>query len=203
MIQIQIWADFECPYSYFQTIALCKLKDQYPDKIDVVWRAFELSPVDQNTKPSQTYIDNLESARKELIVSEENLKILTPQFLTYTWLAQECVCYANTQGLSLTLARKLFDAFFLEGLDITHEETVIQIASNIGINPQHLRAAIDDGTLSKHVMQDEQEFRTYGFQGLPAMLIGEKDFSPKSFMPISGYQTLEEVIRLLPSSALK
>jgi predicted DsbA family dithiol-disulfide isomerase len=203
MIQIQIWADFECPYSYFQTIALGKLKDQYQDKIDIVWRAFELSPVEEKAQPSPTYIANLEAARRESVVVEENLEILIPQFLSYTWLAQECVYFANGQGLALLLARKLFDAFFLQGLDISQEETVIDIASSIGINPQHLRAALNDGTLTKHVMQDEQEFRTYGFQGLPAMLIGEKDFSPKSFMPISGYQTCEEIIRVLPSSAFK
>jgi predicted DsbA family dithiol-disulfide isomerase len=203
MIQIQIWADFECPYSYFQTIALGKLKDQYQDKIDIVWRAFELSPVEEKTQPSPTYIANLEAAKGEVVVAEEHLNLLTPQFLSYTWLAQECVCFANDQGLALVLARKLFDAFFLQGLDISQEETVIGIASSIGINPQYLRAALDDGTLTKHVMQDEQEFRTYGFQGLPAMLIGEKDFSPKSFMPISGYQTYEEIIRVLPSSAFK
>jgi hypothetical protein len=33
------------------------------------------------------------------------------------------------------------------------------------------------------------------------MLIGEKDFSPKSFMPISGYKTDEEIISLLPANS--
>jgi hypothetical protein len=42
-------------------------------------------------------------------------------------------------------------------------------------------------------MADEQEFKIYGFQGLPAMLIGQKDFSPKSFMPITGYKTFNEL----------
>jgi len=199
MIQIQIWADFECPFCYFQTIVLSQLKAKYQDKIEIVWRAFELSPIEGNTLPSPTYIQNLEIAKSESIVAQENLTLLTPELLTYTWLAQESVYFANSQGLSLELARALFDAFFLEGLDISDEAVVVQIAKQCGIDEQPLREALDYGKLTKHVMADEREFKTYGFQGLPAMLIGEKDFSPKSFIPVTGYKTLDELIGLIRS----
>lgn len=198
MIQIQIWADFECPYCYFQTIALEKLQARYQEKLEIVWRAFELSPVEGNVSLSRAYIDNFNTAREEPIVQEENLDLLIPKFLTYTWLAQESVYFANKQGLSLKLARALFDAFFLKGLDISDEEVVLQIALQSGIDARLLRQALDNGELTKHVMADEQEFKTYGFQGLPAMLIGEKDFSPKSFTPIMGYRTFDELIKLIP-----
>jgi predicted DsbA family dithiol-disulfide isomerase len=198
MIQIQIWADFECPYSYFQTIVLEKLQTKYQDRLEIVWRAFELTPVEGNISPPQSYMDNLETAKSEPIVMQENLKLLTPKFLTYTWLAQESVYFANSQGLSLKLARALFDAFFLGGLDISSEEVVMKIASQVGLGIQQLRQALDNGKLTKQVMADEQEFKTYGFQGLPAMLIGEKNFSPRSFMPITGYKTLEELLEILP-----
>lgn len=199
MIQIQIWADFECPYSYFQTIALEKLQAKYQDALEIVWRAFELTPVEGKTSPSQSYIDNLQTAKSEPIVVKEKLDLLVPKFLTYTWLAQECVYFANNQGLSLKLARALFDAFFLHGLDISSEDVVIQIANKVGLDCQQLRQALDDGELTKHVISDEQEFKTYGFQGLPTMLIGEKNFSPRSFMPITGYKTFEELLELLPN----
>ncbi|MBU3562185.1 DsbA family oxidoreductase [Polynucleobacter hallstattensis] len=201
MIQIQVWADFECPYSYFQTIVLEKIQAKYRDKVEIMWRAFELSPVEGNISPSQSYINTFEYAKLEPIVAEEGLKLLMPKFLTHTWLAQESVYFANSQGLSLKLARTLFDAFFSQGLDISNEEVVMQLAVQSGINEQLLREALDSGGLTKHIMADEQEFKTYGFQGLPAMLIGEKDFSPKSFMPISGYKTFEEIISLLPNNA--
>jgi len=199
MIQIQVWADFECPYSYFQTIVLEKIQAQYQDRVEIVWRAFELSPVEGNVSPSQIYLSNLEEAKLEPIVADEGLEILTPKFLTYTWLAQESVYFANSQGLSLRLARALFDAFFLQGLDISNEEIVMQISSQSAIDSQLLRQALDNGELTKHVIADEQEFKIYGFQGLPAMLIGQKDFSPKSFMPITGYKTLDELTAIVQS----
>lgn len=198
MIQIQVWADFECPYSYFQTIVLEKIQAKYRDKVEIAWRAFELSPLEGNISPSQSYINTFEEAKLEPIVAEEGLELLMPKFLIYTWLAQESVHFANSQGLSLKLAKSLFHAFFSQGLDISNEEVVMRLASQSGVNTQQLRQALDGGELTKHVMADEQEFKTYGFQGLPVMLIGEKDFSPKSFMPISGYKTLDELVKLLP-----
>ncbi|MBU3629358.1 DsbA family protein [Polynucleobacter sp. AP-Reno-20A-A9] len=198
MIQIQIWADFECPYSYFQTIVLEKLQAKYQGRLEIVWRAFELTPVEGQVTPSQSYKDNFEAAKSEPIILKEGLEFLVPTFLTYTWLAQESVYFANSQGLSLKLARALFDAFFLGGLDISSEEVVMKIASQVGLDIQQLRQALDNGKLTKQVMADEQEFKTYGFQGLPAMLIGEKNFSPRSFMPITGYKTLEELLEILP-----
>lgn len=198
MIQIQVWADFECPYSYFQTIVLEKIQAKYRDKVEIAWRAFELSPLEGNISPSQSYINTFEEAKLEPIVAEEGLELLMPKFLSYTWLAQESVHFANSQGLSLKLAKSLFHAFFSQGLDISNEEVVMRLASQSGVNTQQLRQALDGGELTKHVMADEQEFKTYGFQGLPVMLIGEKDFSPKSFMPISGYKTLNELVKLLP-----
>lgn len=200
MIQIQIWADFECPYCYFQTIVLEKLKTKYQEKLEIVWRAFELTSSEGNTLSSASYIENLEIAKSEPIVVQENLEILTPKFLTHTWLAQESVCFANNQGLSLKLARALFDAFFLHGRDISDEATVMQIASQSGLDGKLLIQAIDDGELTKQVMADEQEFKAYGFQGVPAMWIGEKNFSPKSFTPVTGYKTIEELLSLLPIS---
>ena len=198
MVQIQIWADFECPHCYFQTIVLSQLKEKYQDKVEIVWRAFELSPIEGMIPPSKSYIDDLDAAREESIVQLEHLNLLMPKFLTYTWLAQESVYFANSRGLSLKLARALFDAFFLQGLDISKEEIVMQIATQSGIDGPLLREALDAGELTKQVMADEQEFKTYGFQGLPAMLIGVKDFSPKSFMPITGYKTLDELTELIP-----
>lgn len=198
MIQIQIWADFECPYSYFQTIVLEKLQAKYQDRLEIVWRAFELTPIEGNILPSQSYLYNFEAAKSEPIVVEEGLELALPRFLTYTWLAQESVYFANSQGLSLKLARAIFDAFFLQGLDISNEEVVMRISTQVGVDIQKLRQALDNGELTKHVIADEQEFKTYGFQGLPAMLIGEKNFSPRSFMPITGYKTFEELLEILP-----
>ncbi|MFZ4119663.1 MAG: DsbA family oxidoreductase [Polynucleobacter sp.] len=202
MIQIQIWGDFECPYSYLQTVALAKLKERYQDGIEIIWRAIELAPTVGTAPPSDTYLNKLQQAVAEPIVQSEQLVLKAPTFLTYTWLAQESVCFANKHGKSLQLALAIFKAVFSQGANISNEDEIIKLAAQVGIEPEALREAFDDGVVTKQVIADEEEFKANGFQGVPAMLIGEKNFSPKSFVPVTGFTTVDELEKLIPSRTL-
>jgi predicted DsbA family dithiol-disulfide isomerase len=202
MIQIQIWGDFECPYSYLQTVALAKLKERYQDGIEIIWRAIELAPTVGTAPPSDTYLNKLQQAVAEPIVQSEQLVLKAPTFLTYTWLAQESVCFANKHGKSLQLALAIFKAVFSQGANISNEDEIIKLAEQVGIEPDALRGAFDDGVVTKQVIADEEEFKANGFQGVPAMLIGEKNFSPKSFVPVTGFTTVDELEKLIPSRTL-
>jgi len=197
MIQIQIWGDFECPFSYLQTLVLLKLKAKYGEKIDIVWRAFELNPSKQAFIPTAEYLENLKIASQEHIVEEAHLKLLSPQYLTNIRLAQESVYFAGVRGLSLSMATAIFDAFFNQGVDISTQEVILEIARKLGLDSDQLAEALTEGTFTKVVIQDEQEFKTYGFPGVPAILVGEKDFSPRSFIPLAGYKTFEELDRII------
>ena len=202
MIQIQIWGDFECPYSYLQTVALAKLKERYQDGIEIIWRAIELTPTIGSAPPSDTYLNKLQQAVAEPIVQAEQLVLKAPTFLTYTWLAQESVCFANKHGKSLQLALAIFKSVFSQGGNISNEDEIIKLAEQVGIEPDALREAFDDGVVTKQVIADEEEFKANGFQGVPAMLIGEKNFSPKSFMPVTGYTNVDELEKLIPIKSL-
>jgi predicted DsbA family dithiol-disulfide isomerase len=202
MIQIQIWGDFECPYSYLQTVALAKLKERYQDGIEIIWRAIELTPTIGTMPPSDSYLKKLQQAAAEPIVQEEQLVLNAPTFLTYTWLAQESVCFANKHGKSLQLALAIFKAVFSQGANISNEDEIISLAEQVGVEPNALREAFDDGVVTKQVIADEEEFKANGFQGVPAMLIGEKNFSPKSFMPVTGFTNLDELEKLIPMKSL-
>lgn len=202
MIQIQIWGDFECPYSYLQTVALAKLKERYQDGIEIIWRAIELTPTVGIMPPSESYLNKLQHAAAEPFVQEEQVVLNAPAFLTYTWLAQESVCFANKHGKSLQLALAIFKSVFSQGGNITNEDEIIKLAEQVGIEPDALREAFDDGIVTKQVIADEEEFKANGFQGVPAMLIGEKNFSPKSFVPVTGFTTTDELEKLIPKKSL-
>lgn len=202
MIQIQIWGDFECPYSYLQTMALAKLKERYQDGIEIIWRAIELAPTVGTIPPSESYLNKLQYAAAEPFVQEEQVVLNAPAFLTYTWLAQESVCFANKHGKSLQLALAIFKSVFSQGGNITNEDEIIKLAEQVGIEPDALREAFDDGIITKQVIADEEEFKANGFQGVPAMLIGEKNFSPKSFVPVTGFTTTDELEKLIPKKSL-
>lgn len=193
MTELQIWGDFECPFSYLQTIDLLKLKEKYKDRIVIYWRSVEMNTREHFTTPSDEYIKNLEIASKELIAQENHISFFKPKILPNIRLAQESIYYADTQLKSLEMANAIFNAFFNHGIDISDQDEILGIGKSIGLDVQEMNKALDDALFTEQVLHDEKEFKILGFQAIPAMMIGEKDFSPRSFMPVVGYKTYSEL----------
>lgn len=197
MVELQIWGDFECPFSYLQTIVLLKLKEKYKEKIVIQWRSVEMNPRENFTTPSPDYLMNLEIASTELIAKELHLNFLKPKTLPNIRLAQESIYFADTQHISLIMANAIFNAFFNLRLDISDQDEILNIGKSVGLDANLLNKALDDALYTKQVLQDEKEFKILGFQAIPAMVIGEKDFSPRSFMPVVGYKTYSELDNII------
>jgi predicted DsbA family dithiol-disulfide isomerase len=197
MIELQIWGDFECPFSYLQTIVLMKLKEKYRDKLLIIWKSVEMNTREHFTTPSKEYLKNLEIASEELIAKENHLNFLKPKTLPNIRLAQESIYYADTQQLSLEMANAIFNAFFNYRIDISDQDEITEIAKSIGLDSKELNEILDDAIFTKQVLLDEKEFKILGFQAIPAMTIGERNFSPRSFMPVVGYKTYIELDQII------
>ena len=95
------------------------------------------------------------------------------------------------------MANAIFNAFFNHRIDISDQDEIIEIAKSIGLNSSELNEVLDDAIYTKQVLLDEKEFKVLGFQAIPAMIIGEKNFSPRSFMPVVGYKTYIELDQII------
>jgi predicted DsbA family dithiol-disulfide isomerase len=197
MIELQIWGDFECPFSYLQTIVLLKLKEKYKEKLTIYWKSYELNTREQFTNPSEEYLKNLQIASDEIIAKEHHLNFSKPKILPNIRLAQESIYFADTQDLSLQMANAIFNAFFEHGIDISDQDEILKIGQSVGLDSNDLNKALDDALYTNKVLHDEGEFKLLGFQAIPAMIVGEKDFSPRSFMPLVGYKTLNELDQII------
>jgi predicted DsbA family dithiol-disulfide isomerase len=197
MTEIQIWGDFECPFSYLQTIVLLKLKEKYKDDLVIYWKSFEMNTREHFTNPTEDYLINLQIASNEVIAKEYHLNFLKPRVLPNIRLAQESIYYADTHDRSLEMANAIFHAFFNEGIDISDQDEILKIGNSIGLESHGLNEVLDDAIYTKKVLLDEKEFKVLGFQAIPAMILGEKDFSPRSFMPLVGYKTFVELDQII------
>jgi predicted DsbA family dithiol-disulfide isomerase len=95
------------------------------------------------------------------------------------------------------MANAIFNAFFNHRIDISDQDEIIEIAKSIGLNSHELNEVLDDAIYTKQVLLDEKEFKVLGFQAIPAMIIGERNFSPRSFMPVVGYKTFIELDQII------
>ena len=198
MVQIQVWGDFECPFSYLQTIVLAKLKKKYGDDLEIIWRAIELNPNIEYLDPSDEYLQSLRVAADDLISKEHQLKFSNPLSLSNIRIAQESVYFAKSNNLSLEMAIAIFEAFFGQNIDISDAKVLLDIANRLGLDAHELKEALKNGIYTLRVVKDEILFKTYGFLGIPALFVGEKDFAPDTFVALNGFHNffyLDQMVR--------
>jgi predicted DsbA family dithiol-disulfide isomerase len=61
----------------------------------------------------------------------------------------------------------MLKAFFVDGRDLTHEDTLVAIAAEAGLDRKDAEAAVTDESLRGAVAEEEEKARAMGVQGVP------------------------------------
>lgn len=93
---------------------------------------------------------------------------------TKTLLAHEALHFAKEHGTQLELVERLFSAYFEEGRHVGKVDELVALGSDVGLDADALRTALEDGTYTDAVAQDIAQVRAYGIQGVPFYVIGGK-----------------------------
>jgi predicted DsbA family dithiol-disulfide isomerase len=147
-MKIEIWSDVVCPFCYISKKNFEKAlsKFEHKNRIDVIWRSYELYP-NMLTNPNKTYYEYL-AERDEITVEEVELLYdfvlemaqdsglelnLEKTLILNTKKAHQLIQVAKTQNLSSEVGEQLFRACFVENKNIDDIEILQQIADKTGI----------------------------------------------------------------------
>lgn len=147
-MKIEIWSDVVCPFCYISKKNFEKAlsKFEHKNRIDVIWRSYELYP-GMITNPKKTYYEYL-AERDEITVEEVELLYdfvlemaqdsglelnLEKTLMLNTKKAHQLIQVAKTQNLSSEVGEQLFQACFVESKNIDDIEILQQIADKTGI----------------------------------------------------------------------
>ncbi len=144
--------------------------------ITTEFRAFELRPPGSPPIPPQ-YRARIDAGwpRVEAIARERfGLEMKQPSLTESggTRLAHAGAKFAEAQGLADPYHRAVFSAYWQAGRDITQIETLVEIATSIGLDPDAFRAALTDPTYLDQVLADESFAARSGLSGVPAFIFG-------------------------------
>jgi predicted DsbA family dithiol-disulfide isomerase len=81
---------------------------------------------------------------------------------------------AEAPGQQHALGRALFEAYFLEGLDIGDNAVLVRLAEKRGIDAERTVAAIDDPEAVAAVRRETQELAAQGISGVPFIIFDRK-----------------------------
>ena len=203
-MQVEIWSDVVCPWCYLGKRRLEQALERFPhrDRVDIVWRSFELDP-DAPTVPqdltarlaSRYGMSTQEAAERNAQMTELaaesglafRLDIAKP---ANTFDAHRVLHVARADGLESEAKERLLAAYFSEGRVISDTDTLVELAAEVGVDPDRTRAALAGEGFAGEVRADEREAVELGITGVPFFVLGRR-------YAVSGAQPPELLLQAL------
>ena len=178
-----------CPFCYIGKRKFEAAMAEFPDrdKIEVVWKSFQLSP-DMKTDPA-TNINQYLAEHKGISLDEaKRLNDYVTQMaaqvgLTYnfdkavaanSFNAHRFTHFAKRSGKQNEAEEKLFNAYFTGGKNIDDFETLISLGKEIGLDTEKLRSVLESGGYADEVRRDIYEAQQVGARGVPFFVFNNK-----------------------------
>jgi predicted DsbA family dithiol-disulfide isomerase len=204
-MDVEIWSDINCPWCYIgkRRIEAALAQFERTDAVHIIWRSFELDPGAPAEIPgngaamlAEKYGVPLERARAmEQNVSEvaaaDGLEYdLEHARISSSFDAHRLVHLADRHGLQDAMKERLFRARFTEGRLVSDLETLVQLASEVGLDGAEARAMLAGEDFAADVRDDEITAQQLGITGVP-MFVVDRAFG------MSGAQPAEQLLALL------
>ena len=107
------------------------------------------------------------------IAAELGLTFSPPPLVPWTRKAHELALYAEGSGVGPLLRRSIFEAYFIEGLDIGRIDVLVKLARSMGLDPTETKAVLDVDRFQADVIQRQAEARQRGITRAPVLEFGE------------------------------
>ncbi len=193
-VRINVWSDYVCPFCYLEEPVLEQLKRELGDKVEIVWRAFELRPEPEPTlDPQGDYLRDTWAQAVYPMAEHRGMTLRLPPVQPRSRLAHEAAEFAREQGRHAAMNHALFRAFFEEGRDIGDKEVLLEIGAEVGLDRDELNHALETHRHWEHVLSDQGLAHELGLSGVPAMVMYQTDNPAETATVLSGAQPYEMV----------
>ena len=108
--------------------------------------------------------------------------------------AHRLIRWAEGIGKAAEMKQRLMDLYFTEGADLTNKAVLVQAATDIGLDPEDVRGALDSDQDVAEVTQEAEAAKEAGIQGVPMFIFGGK-------FAVSGAQAPEYLAEAIQRAA--
>ncbi len=188
-MKVEIWSDIMCPFCYIGKRKFETALAQFPqkDRISIEWKSFQLAP-DIKTEPGKNINDflaahkgiSIEQARQ---MNDQVTQMAKQSGLTYhfdksvvanSFNAHRFAHFAKHHGRQGEAEEILFRSYFTDGKNIDDYPTLISLGTEIGLDPETLKAALENGIYADDVRADIHEAQQIGVRGVPFFVFNRK-----------------------------
>jgi predicted DsbA family dithiol-disulfide isomerase len=207
-LKIDFVSDISCPWCVIGLRSLEQALERIGDSAtaDIHLQPFELNP--QMAPGGQDIVEHLAqkygSTREQLTRNQEAIRDrgaalgftfdMTKRSRVYnTFDAHRLLHWAELEGRQLPLKRALFAAYFTEGRDPSDRETLIEIATQVGLDPAQAREVLESGRYANDVRERERFYGERGIQAVPSVIINDKYLIQGGQPPEAFEQALRQI----------
>ncbi len=125
------------------------------------------------------------------LMAEEGLPYGNRTHTYNSRLAQELAKYAETFEEGEALNRKLFEAYFVEGLNLADPEVLLDLAESFGLPREETEETISKRLFRNEVDADWKRARELGVRGVPTFIYGNR-----TLVGAQPYETLNQLVQI-------
>ena len=186
-IRVDIWSDIACPWCYIGKhrfeAGVAAFRARRPDvEFEVEGHSFELAP-DTPLDFSGSEVDflvrhkGMPAAQVEQMLTQMT-ELAAAEGIEFdfsrvrhanTARAHRVLHLAAESGLQTEMQERLFRAYFAEGEDMSDPGTLARLGAEVGLDPDAVRAALDDEGYGQAVERDIARARMLGVSGVPVV----------------------------------
>jgi predicted DsbA family dithiol-disulfide isomerase len=204
-LPVHIWSDIACPWCWIGKHRLERALSHFDakDTVELTFHSFELDPSASATPRDGTYAERLAKkygrtiAQAQQMVDDMTARAagegLVMDFSriepSNTFDAHRLLHFGLEHGKQIELKERLMKAYFAEGAVMSDDDTLVRLATEVGLDGDVARGVLAADTYAQAVRADERDAAELGIGGVPFFVIGR--------YVVSGAQPPELLLQVL------
>jgi predicted DsbA family dithiol-disulfide isomerase len=186
-VRIDVVSDVVCPWCFIGKHRLEKALALRPDiLVEVHWRPYFLNDwIPREGISREQYLTTKFGSperykgiaqRVTAAAAEEGLVYASDKMTRQpnTLDCHRLIRWAEGIGKAADMKQRLMDLYFTEGADLTNHAVLVQAATDVGLDPEDVRAALASDQDVEQIEREAQSAKEAGIEGVPCFIFGDK-----------------------------
>jgi predicted DsbA family dithiol-disulfide isomerase len=172
MVEVRVYYDIVCPYSYMESHTLEAAEDAGEARVE--WLPLELRPAPRpllEPRGDHLRVDWTHNVYRRAL--ELGVEIHLPRYQPRSTLPLAACLWAKEEGRLREYKHALYEAFFCEGEDIAADREIARAARRVGLDPDGAVAAAYDPHRHLGLRDIRAEAHAAGVAGVPTLLAAD------------------------------
>lgn len=176
-ITVTIWSDVVCPFCNVARERADWLRREAGVRIE--WLPYDLHPEYPpegiaREELMARYPASMHEAVRGMHEDAQMVYNPNPDVVPNTRRALELIEWARTKGAHNALHERVMEAYWTEGRDITGWDVLGACVSDVGLDADEARAAVDGGDFAEAVTASTVTAQRHGIRGVPAFVFDRR-----------------------------